>query len=582
MNKRTERILLGLGVGLGLAGLAGLAAYRFRRHILGWLLHLPPVRNEVDVERGVRIPMPDGVTLVADHYVPRGQGSFPTLLVRSPYGRGPSAGQMGRLWTSIGLRFAERGYHVLIQDTRGRFDSGGEFVALTCEEADGLATLDWLAQQPWYNGVVGMWGPSYLGYCQWAVATNAPAGLRAVVPTVTFANGYDAAYPDGVLALDLTLRIMFVFDEMGKPSDRPAEEPPRWRQMEEILDPILYHLPLADADVQLTGTANTFYRDTLANPRPDAPSWQALDHRARLGRVTAAPLLFSGWYDLFLRDLLADYAVLRAAGRAPYLTVGPWYHADPRWLPDSLRESLSWYDTYLRGETGRLREQPVRLYLMGADEWREYPAWPPLAAAVRYSLHAAGLLAPCDPPVDSRPDHYRYDPADPTPHLGGPLLFPPAGPLDQRPVESRSDVLVYTTPPLEADLDVIGPIRLELYVRSSRPHTDFVGRLCDVYPDGRSLNVCDGLFRVAPGRGEPQPDGTLRVEVDMGATAQRFRRGHRIRLQVASGAFPRWNRNLGLGEPEATATQMVAAEQEVYHDAVHPSALVLPVAAGRE
>jgi putative CocE/NonD family hydrolase len=573
MAKRKALFFLGLGLGL-----VGVAAYRFRRHILGWLLRLPPVRNQVGVRRGLRIPMPDGIGLIADHYFPKREGAYPTIIIRSPYGRGPSAGQMGQAWTTIGQGFAERGYHVLLQDCRGCFDSEGELTPLGQEEADGLATLVWLAQQPWYNGVAGMWGPSYLGYCQWAVATNAPAELRAVVPLITFARGYDAAYPDRALALDLALRMMHILDIQDDRSGRsPEENRERWQRMEELLAPMFSHLPIVEADVLLTGKENRFYRHCLANPRPEDPFWQALDHQSRLENVSAAPLLFSGWYDLFLRDLLADYAALKEADHAPCLTVGPWWHVDLRWVPESLREALAWFDAHLRGESQRLRDQPVHIYLMGADEWRDYPDWPPPAAAQRYFLHSGGWLAPDGPAFDSPPDHYRYDPADPTPNVGGALLLPPAGPMDNRELEARADVVTYTSPPLVENLDVIGPVRLELYVRSNRAHTDFFGRLCDVYPDGRSINVCDGLLRIAPGRGEPQPDGTLRIEVDMGATAQRFRRGHRLRLQVSSGAFPRYNRNLGLGEPEGTAVEMVSADQEVHHDAAHPSALVLPV-----
>lgn len=575
MRPKTALVMLGLG-----AGLAGAAAYRFRRHILGWLLRLPPVRSAVTVEYGLRVPMPDGVTLCADHYAPRGGG--PTILVRTPYGRGPAAGPTGRGTAAVARCFAERGYHVLLQDVRGCFDSGGELVPLVHEEADGLATLRWLSRQPWYNGVLGMWGPSYLGYCQWSVATNAPADLKAIAPTVTFARGYDVGYPQGAFALDLALRMLYLFDAQDQHSGRsPEENRRRMRDIEELLAPAFLSLPLLDVDELLTGKKNSFYREGLTHAGPAAPFWQNLDHRVRLGQVTAAPLLFSGWYDLFLRDLLSDYATLRAAGRTPYLTIGPWCHADMRWLMENLRESLAWFDRHMRGEPVRLRQYPVRLYLMGAEEWREYPDWPPPAAAARYALCPGGELVAGGPPSAAPPDRYRYDPADPTPNIGGPLLMLPAGPLDNRPLEARPDVLCYTTAPLPADLDVIGPVRLELYARSSLPHTDFFGRLCDVYPDGRSINVCDGLVRVAPGTGEPQPDGTLRLEVDMWATAQRFRRGHRLRLLVASGAFPRWNRNLGLGEPEGTAVRMAAADQEVYHDAAHPSALVLPVVSGR-
>lgn len=216
----------------------------------------------------------------------------------------------------------------------------------------------------------------------------------------------------------------------------------------------------------------------------------------------------------------------------------------------------------------------------GANEWRNFDAWPPPAKEERYHLHPGGLLSPEPPPANAPPDRYRYDPADPTPAVGGPLFSNFAskrGAVDNRKLESRPDVLLYTTPPLESGLEMIGPVHLELYARSSLEHADFFGRLCDVHPNGKSVNVCDGLFRLEPGKGEPQLDGSFRIEIDMWATAYRFRRGHRVRLQVSSGAHPRWNRNLGAGEPTATATTMRVAEQTVYHDREHPSAVVLPV-----
>ncbi len=570
-----RRFLLALA-GLGLAGWG---LYRLRRRLLARLLRLPPPRNDVVVERGVRVPMPDGVSLAADHYRPRAQGSFPTILIRSPYGRGGGGGAIGRGSALVMERFAERGYHVLIQDVRGRFDSEGRFETLTHEASDGLATVEWIVRQPWSDGVVGMWGPSYLGYCLWAVATAAPPALRAIVPVIPFSSGHSAAFLDGAPALDTALRIMNLFEYTGNP-ERPAVEAKLLLpEQEQIVQRAFRHLPLQEADEIAVGRAVPFFRQGLADPRPEAPFWQALDQHARLWQVQAPAHLIGGWYDLFLRDVLADYAALGAAGREPYLTVGPWYHLDLRWVLESVREGLAWFDCHLKGECHRLRRHPVRYYVLGADEWREAWSWPPAAAVTRYYLHARRRLSPDVPAPTSSPDAYRYDPADPTPVLGGPVLFPPAGPLDNRPLESRPDVLSYTTAPLAHDLEIIGPVRLELYVRSSREHTDFHGRLCDVYPDGRSINICDGLFRVEPGSGERQPDGTLRVEVDMWATACRFRQGHRLRLQVSSGAHPRWARNLGMGELLGSGTAMAAAAQQVYHDAAHPSALVLPVIA---
>lgn len=573
MRKRTF-LLWGLGLGL-----AGWALYRARRRLIARWLNLPPPRNDVLVERNLRVVMPDGVALMADHYGPKGGSSpSPTILIRTPYGRWTEAGWFGPAFGFLAQRFAERGYHVIIQNTRGRFDSEGTFEPLIHEAADGLATVEWIAGQPWFDGRMGMWGPSYLAYTTWAVATAAPPQLKAIVPSIALSRGYPVAYREDACALDLALHALFLFDTLGGDTERSLlEEYRRWGRREEILAPAFRHLPLIEADEIVVGRPYPFYRDSFAHPRPDDVYWQAMDHHSLMDQVTAPALLFSGWYDLFLPDVLADYAALRAAGRDPYLTIGPWYHVDLSYLDLLLGESLAWFDAHLRGERTTMREKPVRVYVMGAEEWRELASWPPPASEARYFLQAGGGLAANVPAEGALPDRYRYDPADPTPNLAGPLLFPPAGPVDNRELEARPDVLVYTTAPLSEAVEVVGSPRLVLYVRSTLAHTDFFGRLCDVHPDGRSINLCDGFFRLAPGKGELQPDGTLRLEVELWPTAHRFLAGHRIRLQVSSGAHPRWNRNLGTGEPPGTATTMRPAEQTVYHNRAHPSVLVLPI-----
>jgi hypothetical protein len=242
-----------------------------------------------------------------------------------------------------------------------------------------------------------------------------------------------------------------------------------------------------------------------------------------------------------------------------------------------VREGLDWFNAKLKGDDEAIRPYPVHLYLQGADKWLGYESWPPPTEPSLFYLQTMGQLATSKPAAGSPPDPYRYDPADPTPNLGGALLSTEAGQVDNRPLEARPDVLTYTTEPLTAPLTVIGHVRLQLYVRSSLEHTDFYGRLCDVQSDGRSLNVCDGLFRVQPGRGEPQPDGSLCIEVDMWATAYQFQPGHRLRLQVSSGAHPRISRNLGTGELLMHGTTVQAAEQTIFHDPEHPSALLLPL-----
>jgi putative CocE/NonD family hydrolase len=559
-------------------GLLGIGAYVTRRRWIARWLRLPRARHAVTVERGVRVPMPDGIALVADHYYPNARGAFPTILIRTPYGRDLRGTTLGILHMFVSQRFAERGYHVIVQDTRGRFDSEGEWEPFVNEARDGRATIEWIARQPWFDGNLGLWGPSYEGYVQWAVAADAPDYLKALLPSVT--GSQINPYTGSAFGLDGMLRWLDNLHPRGGTLERLRTALNRFidpRAQTRALAPAFAHLPIGEADQIVLGRSVPYYRKWLENARADAPFWKSVDHGAKMERVRAAVHFVSGWYDILLYQLLKDYEAMRAAGHAPYLTIGPWRHLDVAAAAEALRAGVAWFDANLKGIRRRLRAKPVRLYVMGADQWREFDSWPPPVRETRFYLHDHARLAAELPTLNSPADHYRYDPADPTPAVGGPVYHQDGGAKDNRALEARADVLTYTTPPLGSDVDVIGWVRSELFVCSSRAHTDFFARLCDVLPDGRSLNVCDGLFRIEPGSAAAQPDGSVRVVIDMWATAQRFRRGHRIRLQVSSGAHPRWNRNLGTGEPLATATRMLAADQTIYHDAARPSALVLPI-----
>lgn len=566
-----------------LAGLAGWTAFRARRRVIAPLLRLPPARFSVGVRYNIRIPMPDGVTLAADHHYPMTEGQFPTILIRTPYGRGRSGGIAGLSEGFKAQRFAERGYHVIVQDVRGRYDSEGQFEPFTNEAADGLATLEWIAAQPWFNGSVGMFGQSYLGYTGWAVAADAPPYLKALMPVITASQFYSTVYPDGAYALNSGLRWAYLTEFVGtKRGWINWRTLPHTRKLMrgQIFKPAYFHLPLREADRLVARRAITPYRDSLSEVDPDALRWKAADHSGRVAQVNMPIHLISGWYDVFQRELLADYRRLKDAGKKPYLTIGPWSHVDQRIYRVALREGLAWFDAHLKGDRSLLRKKAVRVYVMGAHVWRTLDEWPPPAREQRFYLHPDRWLSIDAPGLESSCVHYRFDPADPTPSIGGTTIFPPSGPTDHSEIEARPDVLVYTTAPLVEPLEIIGAVRLELFVRSSLAHTDFVGRLCDVYPDGQSINICDGLLRIEPGKGERQPDGSLRVIVEMWSTAYAFKKYHRIRLHVCSAAHPRWSRNLGTGEPIATGTRMQAADQTVFHDRAHPSALVVPVTRG--
>lgn len=560
-------------IALTIPGLATLGLYRYRRRLISRLLGLPPALHDIAVERGLRIPMPDSVELVTDRYLPRDPGRFPTILVRTPYSRKASG-------SFVSHRMAERGYNVLVQDVRGRFDSEGEFEVFAGEDADGQATIEWISDQPWFDGSLGLWGMSYLAYVQWAAAPGAPSFLKAIMPQIGGSRAYSIVYPDGAFNLDLALPYSILLEEQNtNPGASFLKGLLLQLRIRRRLRRGFLHLPVGEADAEVSGRTKTSYRDWLAHPEAGDAYWRDRDHSGRVQEVEAPAHLFSGWYDFFLRELLDDYAALIAAGKTPHLRVGPYPHGSLGMMAEVLRETFAWFDLHLKGKTGGARPKPVCLYVMGADEWREFDAWPPPAEETRYHLHSDGGLSSEAAPAGSLPDRYRYDPADPTPAVGGPLfgLSGKRGAVDNRELESRPDVLVYTTPPLQRDVEIVGTVRLELYARSSLEHADFFGLLCDVHPGGRSINVCDGLFRLEPGKGEPQQDGSSRIDIDMWATAYHFRRGHSIRLQVSSGAHPRWNRNLGTEEPIAVAKAMLPSEQTIYHDREHPSAVMLPV-----
>jgi len=323
---------------LGLLGLAGFGVYYHRRSLLARLIGLSRPRYRVTVTQGIPVPMPDGVRLMTDHYSPQASGTFPTVLIRTPYGRG------GALGGFPAQRFAERGYHVIVQDARGCFDSEGEFRSHVNEATDGRATLDWIGQQPWFNGALGSWGPSYLGYMQWAVAIDAPPFLKALVPGITSSQNFDVTHPDGAFGLETRLR----WSQMMHTQDERRKQP-LWKRLsqtrsdERNLEAAFFHLPLIESDTVATGEVVPLYRDVLTHGRQDEPFWQARDHSTGVSRITVPVHLIGGWYDYYLRGVLADYAVLRAAGRRPYLTIGPWFHAHPGGMMTMLREGLTWF-----------------------------------------------------------------------------------------------------------------------------------------------------------------------------------------------------------------------------------------------
>ncbi|MFF4776867.1 CocE/NonD family hydrolase [Microtetraspora fusca] len=525
--------------------------------------------HRVLVHRDVPVPMPDGVTLLADRYVPVGADRPPTVLIRSPYGR---AGVVGWMY---GRTFARHGFHVVIQSCRGGFGSGGLLDPLADEREDGLATVMWMRAQSWYGGSFAMHGPSYLGYAQWAIAAEAP-DLRAMATQVTASCFRDAAYVGGSFALESTLVWTTLTAGMeGRLGGAAATFLAPRRTRRAVLSG-LSGRPLSELDLVSAGRPLPFFRDLIAHHAdPASAYWRKRDFSASVGEVTAEVTMTGGWYDVFLPWQLKDYRAMRAAGRQPYLTIGPWYHADLRLGRVASVDALAWFRAHLLGDPSGLRASPVRLYVTGADEWRDYPDWPvPGTRAERWHLQPGGALS-TDNPVPSEPDRFRYDPRHPTPVLGGPVLIGNSMPRDNRRLESRRDVLVYSSPVLAADTDLIGEVSADLYVRTSTEHADVVVRVCDVHPNGTSMNVCEGVRRLTPAE-LPDQDGVRRIRVDLWPIAHRFRRGHRIRVHVAGGAYPRISRNPGTGDPLGPESAMVCCDHEVLHDPARPSAVLLP------
>ncbi len=537
--------------------------------IFAWLAKLPPAETyDVAVDKDVQTPMPDGVVLLADRYYPRQGPKRPTVLIRSPYGRGNIWGLMN------GRPIAERGFQVFVQSVRGTFGSGGKLDPIRQERADGLATVEWLRKQDWFNGELATLGGSYLGLVQWAIAKDVGPELKAMSTWITSAEFRSITYPGESFWLETAFGWT---NQIMTQEGSPLAVLQMLLGADRKLKPLYAHLPLIELDEKLYGKSIAWWREWLEHNEPGDEWWTAADFSDTLPDISVPNHMGGGWYDVFLPQTLRDYAALVRAGRQPYLTIGPWAHINPQGIVGSLRESLVWLRAQVLGDRSGLRDLPVRIFVMGANKWRDLPAFPPPGAKPqRWHLHPGRVLSP-DVPPQSEPDHYRYDPANPTPGVGGAALSANAGPKDQRALEARPDVLVYTSAVLDRDLEVIGPVRAELYVQSSLEYTDFFARLCDVDTGNKSTNICDALVRSVPGRFPRQSDGTLSVCIDLWPTAYVFKRGHRVRLQVSSGAHPRWARNPGSGEPLATASKLVAADQTVYHDPARPSAVILPV-----
>jgi hypothetical protein len=543
-------------------------------------------------EPNLPVPAQDGVVLLADRWVASAgaQQPQPTVLVRSPYGRRSLVGLL------FGRLLAERGLQVLIQSVRGTFGSGGHFSPFE-ERADGLDTLRWIRQQPWHRDRIGMIGPSYLGLVQWALAAGAGDDLAALAIQVSASQFYEQSWTGGGISLENTISWMtFLAFQEGRLAAVAVNRAMR------RLPAAMRELPLGELDVAATGAQVGWFREAFANPGRSDAYWERRDYSAGVADVTASVQFVGGWYDILLPWMLDDFTALQAADRRPQLTIGPWAHTSPGLAARGHRDGIAWLRGHLLGDDRLLRAAPVRILVTGEREgggWRELETWPPPGMGERrLSLRGGGGLT-----MDGPADHdlaedrtaaptttYTYDPSDPTPARGGPVLLSRHPVLDNRELEARADVVTFTTEPLPASVEAIGEVSAELWVASDAVSFDVFARVCDVDADGASWNVCDGLARVTrqppdggAGDGDDGDDdgrvpAPAQVAVTLWPMGHRFAAGHRIRLQVSSGAHPRYARNPGTGENPATATELRPAAIVIHHDAEHPSVLSLPSA----
>jgi putative CocE/NonD family hydrolase len=538
------------------------------------------------------MPMRDGVVLRADVYRPDTSAAVPAIVNRTPYDRSSPLIQLAAIEPE---RVVDAGFALVCQDVRGRFASEGEFYTFFSDVEDTFDTVEWTAAQPWCNGDVGMAGRSYAAAVQWLGAAEQPPHLRAISPIVTGSDFYNGWIYEGG-AFQFGFNVFWIW-LMSNPREAGK------------LEAIYRHLPLRTLPIADLTWAR-LYAHWLAHSTDDH-YWRALSINRRYDRIRVPALIVGGWYDVFLRGTLENFAGMRAragserARSRTRLVVGPWAHGSTYgpypdhsfdlFAPDDgidvpelqlrfFARELRWVDE------GADEEPPVRIFVMGENRWRDEDDWPlGRARETPWYLRSEGRLAR-EAPGDESPDEFVYDPDDPAPTIGGPTSLPArmmranSGPLDQRRLDERQDVLSYTSEPLQEALEVTGPLALVLHAATSAPDTDFVAKLVDIWPDGTAIILAEGVLRTRFREGFArevlgEPDRPYEYQIDLAATSNVFGPGHRIGVLVTSSSFPRFDRNPNTGSPLGVdgPDEMRPAQQTVFHDAARPSRLLLPV-----
>ena len=566
----------------------------------------------VIAQNGVAMKTRDGVTLYSDIYRPRADGKFPVILMRTPYDKSVS-------WAvTPSYQIAAHGYVVVVQDVRGRYTSEGEWYPFRHESDDGYDAVEWVAALQSSDGRVGMMGGSYVGATQMLAAIAHPPHLAGICPVVTASNYHDGwTYQGGALEqwFDQNWTTQLATNTMWRLIAKDTNALVGASTLPLTQYPAFNYASLpagADATAQLA----PYYLDWLAHPNYDA-YWKQWSIEEHFSDIRIPALHIGGWYDIFLSGTLRNYMGIKAHGGSDAARngqrllvqigghagfgrrIGDVEFGDEAIKFPSTEVLIDWYDFLFKGVQNEFAsDKPVRVFVMGANTYHQESDWPPPEAQpTRYFLHSGGSAnslrgdggLSVTPPRKETPDKFTYDPANAVPTVGGSLCcdaphYEP-GPRDQRVIENRNDVLVYSTRPLAEDMEVTGPVRLELWAKSSAVDTDFTGKLADVSPDGFAVNLCDGILRLRyrDSQEKPQlmnPDQVYKISVDLWATSNVFRKGHIMRLEVSSSNFPRFDRNLNTGADQATSRQFVSATNTILHDAEHPSALLVPVPAG--
>jgi uncharacterized protein len=571
------------------------------------------------VEKDIMVAMRDGVELATDAWIPSVTPA-PALLVRLPYGKDlPQLLAYGLVPNVFAL--VEAGYAVVYQDCRGTWRSGGEFTPMLNEPNDGADTVAWLLRQPWCDGNIGSYGPSYLGFTQWA-SVSGGAPVKAIAPAVTTTDYYTTPwFSEGGAASWHTLQswsTQMAMIETLRQVGRGSGDPQLLGELIAMMaDPQPHLAAMPSSRQPAIEKVWPWWSEFLSHPARDS-FWRDLSVIDRAEQVTVPALHIGGWFDIFVSSTARSFTELRAragteeAREGQRLIIGPWDHLNASGVypdrrfglaGDAISQDLTgqharFFDRWLRGRPGALDgSAPVKIFVMGIDQWRDERDWPlPDTRYVPYYLRGSGRantaagdgeLSP-EAPAETATDAFLYDPRRPVPSLGGRVMLPTtanaAGPVDQRPVEDRDDVLCFTSPVLTEPLEVTGHVKLTLFASSSAPDTDFTGKLVDVFPDGRAIFLTDGIIRARyrNSLAEPEPlapDQPCQLSLDLSVTSNVFLPGHRIRLEVSSSNFPRFDRNTNTGGVIADESddQATVAVNRVLHGPGHLSQLILPV-----